>query len=304
MIYRNDTYSLFYSSSAVELDELSKFLMTCEISPISMGCQESGVGAGCANRISGEFELLYIVEGEAVVTIDHKHYSCSSGDIVLIPPYSPNSIYIKKGVSHRNYWAHFWVGNHSAHEEFAELICPGYVCNIGLDSSLIRFYEEGVREFRSGHADGKYVALISALMQLLIRVIRMHDDDYHIKEHGMGSVFADKCVKYIYKNINEQYSLKKLADIMGTTESYVSQAFLETFGISPMRFIQTAKIKYGALLLGTTDKPIKEIAAELGFSSQYHFSNVFKQQYGISPTVFKNGLGKFDSDIIQNGDPV
>lgn len=293
---KKNTYSLFYSSSDLEMDELSKFLDSCGLVPISLGHQNNGINAGCNNRISGEFEILYVVEGEAIVTIDHKHYPCSAGDITLIPPYAPNSIYVDKNKPHSNYWFHFNITNSSMQDQFLDLICPNNIYHIGTDNDLIKIYDDAISEYRSGHVNGKFLYLKSYLTQILIQTIRLHDRNYSIKERGMENVFIDKCVRYIYDNIYTQLTLKSLSEHFETTDAYISQAFAEVFDMPPMRFIQNSKIKYGALLLSTTEEPVKKIASDLGFSSQYHFSNVFKQYYGISPTVFKNNLGKYEED--------
>ena len=35
------------------------------------------------------------------------------------------------------------------------------------------------------------------------------------------------------------------------------------------------------------DMRVKDVAELLGFSDQYYFSKVFKQQYGVSPLVYR-----------------
>lgn len=37
---------------------------------------------------------------------------------------------------------------------------------------------------------------------------------------------------------------------------------------------------------------VKDIAEMLGFSDQYYFSKVFKQQFGVSPLVYKTQVKK------------
>ena len=38
------------------------------------------------------------------------------------------------------------------------------------------------------------------------------------------------------------------------------------------------------------DMKIKDIAEMLGFSDQYYFSKVFKQQYGVSPQTYRSQI--------------
>ncbi|MFQ9799752.1 MAG: helix-turn-helix domain-containing protein [Clostridia bacterium] len=50
------------------------------------------------------------------------------------------------------------------------------------------------------------------------------------------------------------------------------------------------KIKYAEQLLKTTSLSINEISDTLGFSSPYHFSNLFKSYYRLSPKHFRDSI--------------
>jgi AraC-like DNA-binding protein len=41
------------------------------------------------------------------------------------------------------------------------------------------------------------------------------------------------------------------------------------------------------MLLAQTDYSMKEIAERLGFSNQYYFSKVFKENNGVSPSQYR-----------------
>ena len=45
-------------------------------------------------------------------------------------------------------------------------------------------------------------------------------------------------------------------------------------------------------MLKNTEKPIKQIAFELGFEDENYFSRVFKQKFQVSPRVYRREIRK------------
>lgn len=56
--------------------------------------------------------------------------------------------------------------------------------------------------------------------------------------------------------------------------------------LSPNQFVQLIKIKHAEQMIKTTDLSIKEVSEQLGFSSPYYFSSVFKKYYLMSPKEY------------------
>ena len=68
--------------------------------------------------------------------------------------------------------------------------------------------------------------------------------------------------------------------------------FKKYTGISPAQYHLQLRIKKAEDMLSMTNKPIKEIAFELGFSSLFYFSRLFKQKTGVNPTELRNRIAK------------
>ena len=45
-------------------------------------------------------------------------------------------------------------------------------------------------------------------------------------------------------------------------------------------------------MLTDDDKPIKEIASDLGFSDVHNFTRAYKRRTGITPTEYRNAFSK------------
>ena len=57
--------------------------------------------------------------------------------------------------------------------------------------------------------------------------------------------------------------------------------------MTPLNYLMENKIQEAENYLLYTGLSVKEIAAELAFSDQYHFSNAFKKHKGCSPSEFR-----------------
>ena len=61
-------------------------------------------------------------------------------------------------------------------------------------------------------------------------------------------------------------------------------------GCSPKSYIQSYVMNQARYLLANTTKSIGEIAEEIGFSNSFHFSKVFKETFGLSPSAYRNHI--------------
>lgn len=58
-------------------------------------------------------------------------------------------------------------------------------------------------------------------------------------------------------------------------------------GETPSSFFRTYKLNRAAELLKSGKYTMAEIADKTGFSTQSHFSVVFKKQFGVTPSEYK-----------------
>ena len=68
---------------------------------------------------------------------------------------------------------------------------------------------------------------------------------------------------------------------------YLSRKFIEETGISLTDYILNEKTEEAKRLLRYSDKSLTAISGYLGFSSQSHFSRVFKKYSGSTPGEYR-----------------
>ena len=95
---------------------------------------------------------------------------------------------------------------------------------------------------------------------------------------------------YIHENLSGDTSLDTLADLVGLSPEYLLRRFKKSEGITILHFINDLKIIKAKNLIAQSDRQIKEIAYELGFSSSGYFGRFFKSKTGLSPQGYRDQL--------------
>ncbi len=93
--------------------------------------------------------------------------------------------------------------------------------------------------------------------------------------------------RYIRSHLSERLSTAEVAAALGKNRSYLCTRFREETGLSLNAYITRLRMEEARRLLRATDKPLKEIADQLGFSSQSYFQKVFKAETGLTPGAYR-----------------
>ncbi len=94
--------------------------------------------------------------------------------------------------------------------------------------------------------------------------------------------------EYLLSHLEMPPSLSELARIIGINEYKLKRGFKEIFGNTVFGYLSEARLEIAKNDLLESKKTISEIALELGYSSLPHFSNAFKNKFGVSPAKLKN----------------
>lgn len=90
-------------------------------------------------------------------------------------------------------------------------------------------------------------------------------------------------------------SIDKLAQMLGTNRTYLSQAINEETKDSYSAYINRYRVDYASLLLSDShnDDALRLIASKSGFNSLSSFYIIFKKTVGMSPSIFRENAKKF-----------
>lgn len=113
-----------------------------------------------------------------------------------------------------------------------------------------------------------------------------------IRRRTRGSELAIQVSNYIQHHISETVTVEAIAKHLYLSRPYLSAKFKEETGMSLTDFILKEKAEEAKRLLCYSDKSLLNISNYLGFSSQSHFSRVFKKYSGYSPGEYREKYAK------------
>lgn len=95
--------------------------------------------------------------------------------------------------------------------------------------------------------------------------------------------FQEMVESHLYTNITVQ----ELAQLASLSESSVKRAFKKLYQYSPASYLRQQKLLLAKSLLLSSERNIRQVTQACGFKDMAHFSKLFKQTYGMSPSAYR-----------------
>ena len=134
-----------------------------------------------------------------------------------------------------------------------------------------------------------YEDICQAFMEILI-IRLMRSTGLSVPAEPQNSVGNHQCAavrRYIDHHFKESLTLDQLAEEAHMNKFYLSHAFKQEYGISPINYMISRRLEESKYLLAETDLSMSQIAQLLGFSSLSYFSQVFHRTQGIAPMEYR-----------------
>ncbi|WP_256601484.1 MULTISPECIES: GlxA family transcriptional regulator [unclassified Pseudomonas] len=105
-----------------------------------------------------------------------------------------------------------------------------------------------------------------------------------------GSAIA-RVQAYVVDHIDQAYSISRMAEIAAMSPRNFARAFQREVNMTPMQYVQNARIDHARKLLEACDVPLKVLASRCGFGSARHMRKVFNERIGLSPNQYRQQFG-------------
>lgn len=97
---------------------------------------------------------------------------------------------------------------------------------------------------------------------------------------------------YCEKHYSEEISLKIITQEVHVTKSWFCTLFKEETGQTFGNYLTGLRMHNAQIQLITTQKKVRQIAAEVGYKNPNHFNHVFMQQFGVTPLEYRKAHGR------------
>jgi RpiB/LacA/LacB family sugar-phosphate isomerase len=96
-----------------------------------------------------------------------------------------------------------------------------------------------------------------------------------------------RIVEHIRKNLDTPLAVETLSRMAQMSQSHFSKMFKLSTGLAPHQFVLQERINRSKELLRQDDAKIVDVALEVGFENQAHFTTVFGNFVGMTPRQFQ-----------------
>ncbi len=91
----------------------------------------------------------------------------------------------------------------------------------------------------------------------------------------------------VVRQSDASFNAQDLAQALSTSERTLHRRLKQACGESPKTFIDRVRVETARMLLETSDKPVKELAASAGFIDEASFRRAFRRFAGMAPSAYR-----------------
>ena len=104
---------------------------------------------------------------------------------------------------------------------------------------------------------------------------------------GLAPHRLQRVLSCIEARLAERVQVRELADEIHMSPFHFARMFKLATGLAPHAYITRQRMGRARELLATTELPLLEVAARVGYQTQAHFTGVFHRYVGTTPRVYR-----------------
>lgn len=133
---------------------------------------------------------------------------------------------------------------------------------------------------------------VSKLIELRQTIKNKYEGKYLVPKEEIKVKSIDEKILEKFENIvkeqldNPDLSVETISRQIGISRSQLQRKLKQVTNQNPSDYLKSMRLRYAATLLTTKDLTISEVTYATGFASLSHFSNSFREFYGMSPSRY------------------
>lgn len=152
------------------------------------------------------------------------------------------------------------------------------------------FYEE--------EAEGILLSLFAELARMNGSIEGQKEDKTPEGGQRLNHVIS-RSLDYISDHIDEPLKIRDIAEYCHISETHFRRQFSDYMNMSPLEYINLARIRTACEYLKKTDESVGIIAAKCGFSTNSTFNRNFLQIMGVTPVQWRKRPENYEQQILK-----
>ncbi|MCK0160196.1 AraC family transcriptional regulator [Allomuricauda sp. F6463D] len=157
------------------------------------------------------------------------------------------------------------------------------------DASIYGIIQRLLYLFAENHSSKDFF-VDNMLQELIIRILQGNSRETYVQKASKLSPNNRLAyvIEYIRQHLHEPLSVSELSNRACMSESHFHKTFKNEFGVTPIDYINSERIKMAIDLLKDPNRKIKEIYLECGFENRSYFNRLFKRKFDVSPGEYQS----------------
>ncbi len=259
---------------------------------VHCGYQKCPPGHTYNHKVPNEYHLHFIISGHGHLTVNGTDYQLGKDDIFIIP----KGVRIYYSADITNPWEYAWV-------VFDGSMAANYVEYLGLSTKKpyiqstvpTETYLRLIKKILDANelTLSNEIRRVSYLLEILATVIESQAKASNAK--GCYDYSSETYVEHAIQFISLHYNnikVNDIADFIGINRSYLTTIFKKELNMSPQEYLISYRLGIAAKCLISSNRPIKDIAAQIGYDNPLNFSKCFKKVYDMSPSKYRESIDR------------
>lgn len=250
-------------------------------------------------------ELFYVYDGEGEELLNGTKHLLRPGTVSFLLPHHLHELRSTLNKPVRMYCCmfdiHVLYGSRYDFELVGRLLqtgstLPSFVEFESEEAEQMRdIFEKIYAEYRNANF-GKSSFIRSKLLEALLLFARaqIRPDESVDVGSSIKRTFWD-ILQHVHLHYADKLTLESLSHKYKISAPTISQSFKKLSGKSFLEYLHTLRINRALSLLSSTEMPVTDVAAEVGFESYRTFTRVFKKMKGVTPGEFRESCNRLQS---------
>ncbi len=246
------------------------------------------------------YSIMLMSGGHFQLTVDFSKYELQGKHMICLAPYQPFMVTTKDPCS--GYLLNFHPDFFCTYRHQNEIETEGILFNNfhGLPhfeisrEALFNNLIEQISQEMAGDSIAQHEVLVAFLKVFLIEAVRQKKEF----DHQVVPIYSDSqsellqnLVDAIENNYSTLHAPQEYAEVLCVSPKTLAGIAKKYLNQTPTTLITNRIMIEAKRELYLTSKPVKQVAAMLGYEDEYYFSRLFKKKVGVSPDLYRKTVG-------------
>ena len=257
-----------------------------------------------------EMEIMLVLQGSACCTIHHLEYNIKQSDILIVDTQDLHRIHDS---SEDLIMMTMYIDLEQFTDKYPNVDYTVFTCEDCTKDSVEKHQElqnktsllkSHMARFMLAFKDNRrdenllmdYMDEFIAILVDQFQGFFMEDMKFKTNQgqtRGVNMQRLYRIVKYIYMNYDKNITLKDVARLEHLSHYYISHLVKDSTGLSFQNFLNYIRVEHAEEYLVENTLTLTHISNICGFSSPAYLNKCFKKWHGVTPTVYRKKLKRY-----------